>query len=298
MAWTHQSSAQAQGTSATPAVTRGFVVTPGDLYFVVIFSANPMLTWPAGWQEDGRLIDTGGGFAAWGHKQAQSVEPASYSWSCVSGSWSVLFESFRHGTFDPTNCNESSGVSAIAVSATTIPAPRPLMTTTDGFVVYAGTCGGNVTVTVSAGATILQTLTGAATAWEATSATGQTATRTFTFGSSQPNRVAISQGYIALAPPAAVVHTLSGSGVQAISNPVALAVSLAGIPSSLAIAKGNPTRYFGLGNIAFGNANGYFRNYYLEHAAEQILSPLSTATLLAYSFASGITATVTELTSI
>jgi hypothetical protein len=106
--------------------------------------------------------------------------------------------------------------------------------------------------------------------------------------------VETTTSYVALPPAAATVHTLTGSGQVAIASPVAIDIALTGLAGSLGTGKGNPTRYFQLGNIAWGTSLGFGRNYYLEHANEIVVAPFGTCTLLAYSFAPGITATVTE----
>jgi hypothetical protein len=92
-----------------------------------------------------------------------------------------------------------------------------------------------------------------------------------------------------------VTHSVSGAGSFSINSPPALSVVLSGIPSRLGTGKGNPVRYFELGNISIGSANGQMRNYFLEHATELVLCPFATATEVYYSFPVGVTATISEL---
>lgn len=91
-------------------------------------------------------------------------------------------------------------------------------------------------------------------------------------------------------------HVVSGAGSFTIANPVGIAASYTGVPTNLGTGKGNPTRYFHLGNVAWGTANGPTRNYYLEHTPELLVAPFAGATVFYYSLPAGVTATFQELT--
>ncbi len=86
---------------------------------------------------------------------------------------------------------------------------------------------------------------------------------------------------------------VTGTGTLSISSPSTILVDITPTPVVLGTGKGNPTRYFDLGNVSFGK-DGYFsRNYYLEHEHERISAPFAADTL-AYSIGTGLTATITE----
>jgi len=96
----------------------------------------------------------------------------------------------------------------------------------------------------------------------------------------------------------ATTHVVSGSGSFSIGTCAGLSVSYTGLPTSLGTGKGNPVRYFELGNIAWATANGAARNYYLEHNPELIAMPFVGANLVYYSLIPGVTATFSELVSL
>jgi hypothetical protein len=93
-------------------------------------------------------------------------------------------------------------------------------------------------------------------------------------------------------------HVVSGAGSFAVASPVGMSASYTGIPTSLGQGRGNPVRYFELGNVAWGTANGPTRNYYLEHNPELIVAPFAGATIFYYSLAPGVTATFQELVAL
>lgn len=97
---------------------------------------------------------------------------------------------------------------------------------------------------------------------------------------------------------AVVVSGLTGHGQITVDRPVAVLITLSGIPISQDTALGYPVRYFHLGNVAWGAAGGFARNYYLEHQVELVPAPFVGATVLAYSFAPGLTAEIAELASL
>jgi hypothetical protein len=294
LTWTHGTSAQASGSGTPPTIARPAGVSAGQLLWAVINGATAITNWPPGWVCDGHCTDDAGGVYAWGHKVA-ALEPSSYTWGQASGAWTLLFESFNSTVaLDNSNIVDQFGTVKASATATTLAMPRPVETFAGDLIIYFACSAGAQTVTFGAGTTFLQSLLGLNDAWEVQSAAGQATARTATYSSTITSRVGTTTAYAALAPVTPTGHVLTGSGVQAISNPVAIDIQLTGIPASLGIAKGNPTRYFNLGNIAWGTSLGYGRNYYLEHASEIVVAPFATCTQLAYSFAAGITATVTE----
>jgi hypothetical protein len=84
----------------------------------------------------------------------------------------------------------------------------------------------------------------------------------------------------------------SGAGTVSISSPTAVEIAISPTPAYLGTGQGNPSRYFGLGNIAWGNSGYFSRNHYLEHTSERVEAPFAADTL-AYSIAAGFTATLT-----
>lgn len=295
MTWTHGTSANAQvagATSITVAKPAGFA--NGQLLWAVVNSGQTGVTWPPGWIVDGKCTDDGGGNYEWGHRVGAN-EPTSYTWSAASTNWIVLLESFNSTVaLDTNNVVDQYATVKASATSTTLAGARPFEQNSGDLLIYFAGSGGSQSTTWPAGVTNLQNANGVGCAWEVFASTGQTTARTVTYGSTTTNRVETTTAYAALAPPSAVVHTLSGSGQVAIANPVAIDIALTGLAGSLGTGKGNPVRYFELGNIAWGTALGFGRNYYLEHANEIVVAPFATCTLLAYSFAPGITATVTE----
>lgn len=85
---------------------------------------------------------------------------------------------------------------------------------------------------------------------------------------------------------------VTGTGTVTISSPTAVQIAITPTPSFLGQGAGNPTRWFGLGNVSWGASGFFSRNYYLEHDSELVLAPFAADTL-AYSIAPGFTATLT-----
>lgn len=96
------------------------------------------------------------------------------------------------------------------------------------------------------------------------------------------------------------VHSgLTAAGFITVSAPVALQVDITGLPTGVGQGQGNPVRYFNMGSLAFGDDTTYYsRNYYVEHVAELILMPHASVHSVGYSFAPGLTATITEVVSL
>jgi hypothetical protein len=84
----------------------------------------------------------------------------------------------------------------------------------------------------------------------------------------------------------------SGAGTIPISSPAAVEITITPTPTAQGQGMGNPTRYFALGNVAWGNSGYASRNYYIEHLSERVEAPFAADTLY-YSFAFGLTATLT-----
>jgi hypothetical protein len=298
VAWSLAGASNNSGTSAVPSVAKPTGMSAGDLVFAVVWSPNQVTQWPTDWIEDGRGQSAAGGGVTWGHKQAQTLEPSTYTWAVPSCAWIVLAQAFHGVTFDPANCVDAWQLSALTASASTFPFPRPTLAVANDLVLYCFD-DGIASFAMTAGPVLVQNTGGGDAVWfENVAGTGQIAARTVNLGSAQTNRTGFVASYASFTPPTPAVHTLSGSGLQAISSPVALTVALSGIPAGLSTGLGNPLRYFGLGSLSWGNTLGYMRNYFLEHANELVLAPFSDATSLGYSFAPGITATVTERQSL
>lgn len=92
---------------------------------------------------------------------------------------------------------------------------------------------------------------------------------------------------------------LTGQGFITVSTPVACKVDLSGLPTGIPQGQGNPVRYFNLGSLSFGDDTTYYsRNFYIEHTSELVLMPHAHVHSIGYSFAPGITGTITEVTSL
>lgn len=298
MTWTHGTSAQANGTSAVPSIPKPGGFANGQLLLAVLSTDNPVTVGPPGWICDGRALSDHPTYYSWWHRVAAN-EATSYAWACASGNWAILLESFNQsGSLDQLDCADNYQFTKVAATATTLPLARPFETFSGDLIFYAADSFTSNTVAWPAGVTALQAVGGFADGWEVLATNGQTTARTITYSATSNNRIGITTAYASLAPVAAVVHTLSGSGQVSIASPVAIDIALSGLAGSLGTGKGNPVRYFQLGNIAWGTSLGFGRNYYLEHANEIVVAPFATCTLLAYSFAPGITATITEHLSI
>lgn len=296
MAITHSGGSSNAGSSGGPASCAAPAHAAGDILIAVVSAATSVDSWPDGWNVDFQVNGTNAVAVTIGHKKATSAEPASYSWPITGATWGVLIDAYNIGAFNQAYCVEDSNFVATAATATTVVTPAITTQHAHALLVhYAASLSGGPAVTWPAGVTSVQNTGGQGEAWEDQVAAGVSSTRTATFAPTSTNRLGVTIGYFAVTPPSPITHTVSGSGTISLSAPVAISLALTGIPSSLGTGRGNPTRYFEMGNIAWGDANGYLRNYYLQHAAELILAPFQPATLLAYSLASGITAVITEL---
>lgn len=93
------------------------------------------------------------------------------------------------------------------------------------------------------------------------------------------------------------VHSgLTSVGFISVGTCVAVRVDITGLPIGVGQGQGNPTRYFNLGSISFSDDAVYYsRNYYIEHIAELVVFPFNPVASIGYSFAPGLTATITEV---
>jgi hypothetical protein len=85
---------------------------------------------------------------------------------------------------------------------------------------------------------------------------------------------------------------VSGQGSISVSSPSYLEVAIVSLTGFEAQSLGNPTRYWGLGSISWGKSGYNTRNYYIEHQNE-VVAAFPDADTLYYSFAPGISATLT-----
>jgi len=268
------------------------------MLWALVYTASGLLNWPPGWICDGHAVDNSGSLFAWGHKLA-ATEPSTYVWKCTSNSWNILCECFATTVaLDPLNCVDEYAMVRAAATATTLAGAVPIEAYAGDLIIRWASSQGSVSTTWPSPMINLQNSNGMGCAWEVQSAAGLATARTVTFGSTQTNRIETCTAYAALPPATSLTHNVSGSGSFSLANPVAIAIALTGLASSLGTGKGTPTRYFELGNIAWGTADGYGRNYYLEHANELVIAPAQPMTLLAYSFAPGISAVITEKLSL
>jgi hypothetical protein len=95
---------------------------------------------------------------------------------------------------------------------------------------------------------------------------------------------------------AANIHILTGRGNVAISSPLFLGTAISGRPSRLSSGQAEPPNWYHVGMISWASANGAMAAYPVTRDADLVALPPGMTTLY-YEFASGITATITELTS-
>lgn len=93
------------------------------------------------------------------------------------------------------------------------------------------------------------------------------------------------------------VHSgLSGQGFISTGSMVGVEVDLSGIDSSAGAGSGYPTPRYHVGSISFSvDGAHYSRLAFLSQPAEVFATPFPSVTSVAYSFAPGITATITEI---
>jgi len=264
----------------------------GDLLIAALsYGASGTLTLPTGWAHVTGSPATATVRTAVAWKIAGSSEPTSYTFS-LSGDnlFTLLVARYTGILLSP------APVSGVATAtSSTVTAPSVTTLATDSLVVR---------VALSDNATSLSFASGTARALVGRSgdlirladqniaSVGASGTNVATANTSNhlhAYSVAFKQGV------APTTHIVSGSGSFSIGGCAGLSVSYTGLPGSLGTGKGNPVRYFELGNIAWGTANGAARNYYLEHNPELIPIPFAGANLVYYSLIPGVTATFSEL---
>lgn len=105
-------------------------------------------------------------------------------------------------------------------------------------------------------------------------------------------RQAAPFGYIAGAS-----HTgLADNGSLSIADLIGVKIDITTLPDSYGRHEGDPIKYFNLGVLTWGTADGYRTSTFLEHDAQVIFPPLAGVyTLLGYSLAPGIVIDITEL---
>ncbi len=124
---------------------------------------------------------------------------------------------------------------------------------------------------------------------------GTLAARTFTPSATSGRWIGTS---IAVRSSSNTAHTgLTGKGSISVTNPVAVTVSISGITAGTPRTKGNPDRFFNLGEISFATNNGPTRQHYIQMQTELVISPMNDCTTIYYSFAPGFTGTITELSA-
>jgi len=91
-------------------------------------------------------------------------------------------------------------------------------------------------------------------------------------------------------------HTgLSGNGSIAVQGIHGLSVDITASPSYLGSVSGTPTTKFDYGWVSVGTADGWERSTRLTHDGHLILGISGAATLVGYTFPSGVTASIKEL---
>ena len=296
--------AQPDGSAATITsassitVTRTFTASAGD-FLVAFWSGNARVTsWPPGWIVDGRWFGSGLR-QEFGHRVASASEPATYTWTIDSTTYgTVLVDRYTGFAARQENCLLNSMGADAAASSASLAIPRIVAEDTNNLIIYGADNNGSSVTRFSSGVTLAGHNTAApAMGWELASNTLVTA-RTATYSPASTNRIVSVVGYYAGLAGAGspTAHTsLSGTGSISVTSLSAIQVHLTTLPARLGTGLGNPTRYFEVGNVAFGSGGYYGRNFYIEHDQELILMPFAFVDTIKYSFASGIVATITEL---
>lgn len=279
--------------------------TQFDLMLVAIQSQSSPGTWtlPTGWsQSQLGNVSVGTLWLSLFWKVVTASEPGTYSFQCtnnITGN-AVIAEWQATDTVVPMD------VAMTSATGTTSPNPCPAITpvTNNVFIVSVLGCtnaisGWTAPVTAPTTNSFVEESpsNGSVQIFDQGPVTGAQSARSFTPGGTTSNRIGVS---IALRPATAAPsgqHIVTGSGSFAIATPVAVSVTLTSIPSGIGTAKGNPTRYFNLGNIAWATPNGAIRQHFLSLATELVIAPMSDATTMYYSLVPGMTATIQELSA-
>jgi hypothetical protein len=226
-------------------------------------------------------------------KIATNAEPASYSFTTASGSGG--FEAIAILRYVNMAASQSPVTALVTATATTITTASVTTVATDSLVLRVVGTNNAASISIASGTTRVIAgsnfdlmLVGEADK-AAIGAAGTVVVTANVSNAMQSITAAFTQNAGAL------THSVSGIGNFVIQSPGAIRVQLTGSFGSIGVARGNPVRYFEIGSVSFGTANGQMRNYYLQHADELIIAPFSNASTLYYSLRSGLTATITEL---
>jgi len=104
-------------------------------------------------------------------------------------------------------------------------------------------------------------------------------------------RQGVPFGYLA-----GTVHSgLSGQGQFAVSDILGLAVTFTTLPGTITPIAGDPLTYHQVGKISIGTADGWTRSWQPTHSPYLILPVSGAFTLVGWTFAAGVVATITEL---
>ncbi len=92
-------------------------------------------------------------------------------------------------------------------------------------------------------------------------------------------------------------HVVTGSGSFAVVSPAALSIGLTGITGATGQGKANPPNYYHVGMLRWGTTHGVMTAYPVTSDTDLVALPAG-ITIVYYEFASGITATITELSAL
>lgn len=90
------------------------------------------------------------------------------------------------------------------------------------------------------------------------------------------------------------VHVVSGRDVIDIDSPLWLSILLEDIPTNLSTGAAEPPNWYHVGMVSWGTENGTMQAYPVTRELDLVQLPAG-MTMLYFEFASGITATITEL---
>lgn len=282
-------------------ISRPTGVNAGDLMLLSFVSSSALgaITPPTGWSQTslGSFSGTGLFMQVW-WRLAGGSEPLTYHWLAANN---TVPAQWIFATYSGVSQSTPIDVAWQTATGTTTPDNCPAITTvTDGCAILSWLAAVNniswtAPVTSPVTAVRLNTGGGQELFDSIPYNHGTIAARTFTPSGTSGRWLAAT---IAIRPSGTVVHSgLTGTGSVAVSSPPAVQITMTGIPAGIGQGKGNPPRYFDLGNIAWGTGNGALRNWYLEHSTELVIAPISDASVIYYSFAPGVTGSITELTS-
>jgi hypothetical protein len=291
------SSVQTAGTVTSLTCNAPASLADGDLLVAVaMYDASSTLTLPTGWAHvTGSPQTTSPDLRASMIWKKASGEPSSYAFAVTGGGhiFTVAMARWTGIQASPFDISAAAGA-----TASTISAPTVTTTATDDLVVRGVATWNATTVTFASGTSRVLAGTGGdlvRIADQNQSTAGATGTNVATANTGN-EMAAFTAAFKQSSTP--TLHTVTGSGSFSIGASVALEITLTGIPAACGTGKGNPVRYFDLGNIAWATSHGTLRNFYLEHAHELVLAPASGFTTIYYSLQSGITAVIQELSAI